>query len=89
MLRGGETAGLQDILALPLLEGPARSPQFNFRMTINAERVRINPEMIVLLRVYTVDLISKKVVVIGSCLLKVFDTTKKKVYIFLTFSFSL
>ncbi|PVD32717.1 hypothetical protein C0Q70_08162 [Pomacea canaliculata] len=78
ILKGGELTSLQDILALPLLQGPARCPAFDFRLLVNSEGKQANPETLLLLRVYTVDMITEKVVVVGSCLLKVFDTTKRK-----------
>ncbi|KAK7475022.1 hypothetical protein BaRGS_00033703 [Batillaria attramentaria] len=77
LLKAGDLSNLQDILALPLLGKSARCPEFDFRMTVNADRQRANPEMILLLRVYTVDIVTEQVVVIGSCLLKMFDTKKK------------
>lgn len=79
ILKGGELTSLQDILALPLLQGPARCPAFDFHLLVNSEGKQANPETLLLLRVYTVDMITEKVVVVGSCLLKVFDTTKRKV----------
>ncbi|KAK7088191.1 uncharacterized protein [Littorina saxatilis] len=78
VLKAGELATLEDILAVPILASSARSPQFDFRMTINAARQKANPEMLLLLRVYTVDIITEEIVVIGSCLVKIFDTSKKK-----------
>ncbi|KAL8583033.1 hypothetical protein ACOMHN_051197 [Nucella lapillus] len=78
VLKGGEVTGLQDVLALPLLTSPARSPEFHFRLTINSGRQKANPEMLLLLRVYTVDIVTEQVAVIGSCLARIFDTTKKK-----------
>ena len=79
VLKGGDVAGLEDIMALPVLTSSARCPEFNFRMTINSGRQKANPEMLLLLRVYTVDIITEQVAVIGSCLVKVFDNSKKKV----------
>ena len=79
VLKGGDVAGLEDIMALPVLSSPARSPEFDFHMTINSGRQKANPDMLLLLRAYTVDIVSEQVVVIGSCLVKVFDTSKKKV----------
>ena len=79
VLKGGDVAGLEDIMALPVLTSSARCPEFDFRMTINSGRQKANPEMLLLLRVYTVDIITEQVTVIGSCLIKVFDNSKKKV----------
>ncbi|XP_076453203.1 uncharacterized protein LOC143288510 isoform X2 [Babylonia areolata] len=78
VLKGGDVAGLQDILALPELTSPARCPEFRFRLTVNGDRQRANPDMLLLLRVYTVDIVTEQVVVIGSCLVRIFDTAKKK-----------
>ena len=84
VLKGGDVAGLEDIMALPVLTSSARCPEFDFRMTINSGRQKANPEMLLLLRVYTVDIITEQVAVIGSCLVKAFDNSKKKVCLFVS-----
>lgn len=77
LLKAGDLTDLQDILALPLLSKPARCPEFDFCMMVNTGRQRANPDMVLLLRVYSVDPVTEELVVIGSCLMKVFDTKKK------------
>jgi hypothetical protein len=79
VLKAGDVAGLEDILAVPSLTSPARSPTFTFNMAVNSAKQKASAEMLLLLRVYTVDVVTQDVAVIGSCLFKVFDTTMKKV----------
>ena len=77
ILKTGELSGIPDIQELPEMKSPARSPTFKFRMTINKESLVADPDMIVLLRVYTVDRDSKEpkdLCVIGSCLYGFFNS---------------
>ena len=76
LVRTGQLGQLPDILALPELGTPARSPRFKYQFSINEEKVRAQDNMMALLRVYTVDIDTKDLVVIGSCLIEIFDKTK-------------
>ncbi|KAK3710497.1 hypothetical protein RRG08_021313 [Elysia crispata] len=78
ILRAGDLTNLQDILALPNLNGSSRSPSFTFRMEINREGLVADPDLLLFLRLYTYDLESKEIVVIGSCLMPVFSPGRKK-----------
>lgn len=69
---------LQDILAMPDLNSSARSPVFNFNMLVNENRHVADPELLLFLRVYTYDIETKKAVVIGSALVRVFNPGRKK-----------
>ncbi|XP_069984592.1 uncharacterized protein [Penaeus vannamei] len=63
-----------DILAFPLLESSTRSPSFRYKVQLNKDRVFLNPEMVIILRVYGYENHTKQVVVVGSCLVGVFNT---------------
>ncbi|RUS81425.1 hypothetical protein EGW08_010809 [Elysia chlorotica] len=78
ILRAGDLTNLQDILALPNLTGSSRSPSFSFRMEINKEGSVADPDLLLFLRLYTYDVQSGEVVVIGSCLMPVFSPGRKK-----------
>ncbi|XP_046568194.1 LOW QUALITY PROTEIN: uncharacterized protein LOC124276591 [Haliotis rubra] len=73
VLRTGELNDMSDILAIPDLESPARSPLFGYRLTVNPDSKTADPNMLVLLRVYTVDIVTERIVVVGSCLLGAFN----------------
>ncbi|XP_042880993.1 uncharacterized protein LOC122258822 [Penaeus japonicus] len=62
-----------DILAYPLLDSSTRSPSFRYKVQLNKDRVFLNPEMVIILRVYGYENHTKKVVVVGSCLVGVFN----------------
>ncbi|CAG5136649.1 unnamed protein product [Candidula unifasciata] len=78
ILRAGDLTNLQDILAVPDLDSPARSPAFNFSMLVNEGRQIADPELLLFLRLYTFDMETQKVVVIGSALVRVFNPSRKK-----------
>ncbi|KAH9512915.1 hypothetical protein Btru_036992 [Bulinus truncatus] len=78
ILRAGNVTNLQDILAVPNLDSPCRSPTFNFNMVINQNGQVADPELLLFLRVSTYDLESKKVAMVGSALVRVFNPGKKK-----------
>ena len=76
VLRTGKIDNVEDILALPDLNSPARSPTFNYRLTINSDRKEAEPGMLAFLRVYTVDPVRETIGVIGSCLVPFFEPNK-------------
>ncbi|GFT71401.1 uncharacterized protein NPIL_555141 [Nephila pilipes] len=43
-------------------------PKFSFKQAINVENIPMNPDVVIMLRVYTVEHHSKNVCVLGSCL---------------------
>uniref|UniRef100_W5M7Y6 Uncharacterized protein n=1 Tax=Lepisosteus oculatus TaxID=7918 RepID=W5M7Y6_LEPOC len=68
---------LPDISALPDLSSPARSPEFNFRMTVNPSNKKpFDRHMLLLLRVYTVSSDTGELCVIGNCIIRVFNDLK-------------
>ncbi|XP_039612963.1 uncharacterized protein LOC120531533 isoform X2 [Polypterus senegalus] len=67
-----EGIDIPDILALPELHSPARSPQFLYRMTTMEEK-KLDPKALLLLTVYTVDAESGGLSGIGSCFVHLFD----------------
>ena len=72
-MKTGELKEHTDLLALPDLSSSARSPRFKYQYTVNPRRARLDPDLILLLRVYTVDVDTKELVVIGSCFFEAFD----------------
>ena len=76
MLRVGQIEGVRDILVLPDLNSSARSPTFQYRLTINSDKKEAEQRMLAFLRVYTVDPISETIAVIGSCLVPFFESNK-------------
>ena len=72
-MKTGSLTGLQDILAMPVLESRARCPRFTYRYVTNEAEVESDVNMMVLLRLYTVDRMSGELQVVGSCLCPVFN----------------
>lgn len=60
------------LLALPMLTSQARSPQFEFKLTVNEQNKKMDGDMVIFLRVYTENVLTDKVSVIGSCFVPVF-----------------
>lgn len=60
------------LMALPALDSPARSPLFEFKLTVNEQKKKMDPDMVIFLRVYTEDVLTDKISVIGSCFVPVF-----------------
>ncbi|XP_052800410.1 uncharacterized protein LOC128231514 isoform X2 [Mya arenaria] len=79
LLRTGSLGQLEDILTLPELSSPARSPTFNFRIPVNLGRKEADTGMLAFIRVYTVDVVEDTVGVIGSCLVPFFNNKKLRV----------
>jgi hypothetical protein len=73
VLKIGTMEALPDILALPELDSSARNPRFQFKVVVNPDEVKTDAQMIMLLRVYTVDSVNGDLVVIGSCFFEVFN----------------
>ncbi|XP_067823996.1 uncharacterized protein [Heptranchias perlo] len=65
---------LPDILAFPILNSPARSPEFRYCMTVNVKgRETLDPNVLILLRVYTIDSDTGDLVVIGNTMVSLFN----------------
>ena len=73
LINTGKLEGLPDIAAHPELDSSARCPRFKYRMVINDGKVTMATNMVLLLRVYTVEKQTGKLVVLGSCLFDIFD----------------
>ncbi|XP_067125121.1 uncharacterized protein [Centruroides vittatus] len=67
-----------EILAFPEINSPARNPEFDYKLTINREKQVMNPDALVLLRVYTIERHTEQIVIIGSCLIDVFCNIRGK-----------
>ena len=62
-----------DVEAFPLLDSSARSPHFRYKYVVNASGSRGLPaDTVLLLRVYTVDVDTGELVVIGNVALQAF-----------------
>lgn len=72
--------------AIPELDSPWRYPDFKFKQTINKESIPMNPDVVVMLRVYTVEKHSKKSCVLGSCLFGPFSNKHGKVLLYLNYN---
>lgn len=73
MIKTGSEAKL--LLALPIMESPARSPLFDFKLTINEQKKKMDADMVAFLRVYTEDVLTDKISVIGSCFVPIFKAS--------------
>ncbi|XP_064619949.1 uncharacterized protein LOC135483216 isoform X2 [Lineus longissimus] len=69
VLRTGEIAKTPDILTFPEIPNDPRSPKFKYKLTINEMKKNMDPNAVILLRVYTVQNNDQDLVVIGSCLI--------------------
>lgn len=67
------------LMALPALDSPARSPLFEFKLTVNEQKKKMDLDMVIFLRVYTEDVLTDKISVIGSCFVPVFKGGKLNV----------
>lgn len=67
-----KTLDTPDIEAFPLLDSSARSPKFQYRYTVNAPTGGITGEAMLLLRIYTLDVNSGELIVIGNSIIRVF-----------------
>ena len=64
---------IPDIEAFPMLNSSARSPKFQFRYTVNAPAGDLTGEAMLLLRIYTLDVNSGELIVIGNSIIRVFN----------------
>ncbi|GFY75812.1 uncharacterized protein TNIN_416702 [Trichonephila inaurata madagascariensis] len=62
----------------PELDSFWRYPKFNFKQAVNLESIPMNPDVVIMLRVYTVEHHSKNVCVLGSCLFGPFSNKHGK-----------
>ncbi|XP_059511394.1 uncharacterized protein LOC125464605 isoform X3 [Stegostoma tigrinum] len=65
---------LPDILAFPVLNSPARCPEFHYCMTINVKgKETLDSNVLVLLQVYTIDFDTGDLVIIGNTVVSLFN----------------
>ncbi|KAK4314761.1 hypothetical protein Pmani_013962 [Petrolisthes manimaculis] len=64
---------LPDIVTFPILDSSARCPSFRCKLLLNEERVILNTNMVIVVRVYGYQKHYRRVAVVGTCLVKVFD----------------
>ena len=77
VIKTGELSGIPDLLILPEMKTSARSPAYRHRVVVNKDKLTADKDMLVLLRVYTVDKNPKEVkplCVIGSCMFGLYDS---------------
>ncbi|XP_022253719.1 uncharacterized protein LOC111088305 [Limulus polyphemus] len=67
-----------DIVAYPELDSPAKCPKFRFRMSLNKEGLLVNPDVLAMLRVYTLEKHTQEEVMLGSCLVGIFTNKAGK-----------
>lgn len=68
-----------DITAYADLKSPAKRPEFKFKLPVHGEQVLLNPNVVLLLRVYTVEANTNELVILGSCLFNIFRNKPSKV----------
>lgn len=64
---------IPDIEAFPVLDSSARCPKFEFKYVVNVPAGGITGEAMLLLRIYTLDVNSGELVVIGNSIIRVFN----------------
>ncbi|XP_064612744.1 LOW QUALITY PROTEIN: uncharacterized protein LOC135476597 [Liolophura sinensis] len=73
VLNTGDITSPPDIKALPELSESARCPVFGYKLTVNGNNEEASGDMLILLRLYTVDVVTDMLMVVGSCILPVFE----------------
>ena len=75
---GGGTATTPNISveAVPLITSNARCPKFRSKVTVNRERVRMNPRAVLVLRLQGLDRETGRVVLLGTGVVNVFDSSR-------------
>ena len=68
-----ETLDISDIEAFPLLDSSARCPKFKFRYTVNVPAGGVTGEAMLLLRVYTLDVNTGELIVVGNGITRLFN----------------
>lgn len=66
---------------LPNLDGPAQSPTFSAissRLVVNIDKLALSPESLLLVTLYTVEMLSGQLTTIGFCLMSLYYKDNKK-----------
>ncbi|XP_074641943.1 uncharacterized protein LOC141899489 [Tubulanus polymorphus] len=77
LLRTGEVENIPDLAAYPEIQSSPRNPIFHYCFTVNQLKKKMDPNALLLLRLYTVQSDTSELVVIGSCLLSLYDSESK------------
>lgn len=67
------TLDIPDIEAFPLLESSARCPKFRFRYNVKVPAAGVTGDVMLLLRIYTLDVNTGDLIVIGNSIVKIFS----------------
>ncbi|RMX47241.1 hypothetical protein pdam_00012926, partial [Pocillopora damicornis] len=67
-----ETLEISPVEAFPMLDSSARCPKFHYKYTVNAPASGIPEEVMLLLRIYTLDVNSGDLIVIGNSIIRIF-----------------
>lgn len=73
----GVAPDLKVFFAVPEWKGSARNPNFTFRLTYNEEKKKMDIKLVAFLRVYTRDLLTDDLIIIGSVFLPIFMGKEK------------
>ncbi|KAJ8312131.1 hypothetical protein KUTeg_009504 [Tegillarca granosa] len=74
----GVAPDLKVFFAVPEWQGSARNPNFTFRLTFNEEKKKMDIKLVAFLRVYTRDLLTDELIIIGSVFLPIFMGKEKR-----------
>ncbi|KAK6190965.1 hypothetical protein SNE40_002721 [Patella caerulea] len=77
ILQTGNIEKLDDIMTIPILDSSPRSPEFDYRIVVNKNNEEADKTMVALLRVYTVDIVTEEICVIGNCIVPIFNQNGK------------
>lgn len=72
------TLHIPDIEAFPELDSSARCPKFNFRYTVNVPAEGITGEAVLLLRIYTLDVNTGELIVVGNSIIRLFTENENE-----------
>ena len=72
------TLDIPDIEAFPVLDSSARCPKFNFRYTVNVPAEGITGEAVLLLRIYTLDVNTGELIVVGNSIIRLFTENENE-----------
>ena len=62
-----------------MLDSSARCPKFHYKYTVNAPSSGIPGEVMLLLRIYTLDVNSGDLIVIGNSIIRIFNEKENEV----------
>lgn len=77
------TLDIPDIEAYPLLDSSARCPKFHSRFYVGLPATGITGEAMLLLRIYTLDVNTGELIVVGNSIVRLFNENGNEVLEFL------